>query len=125
MQTNCNIKSCPNFGRYRRTCGHGEATIAPPKPTATFSKKREKINKTQYYPEARAFVNANPECQLKLKGCTRKTQGVHHPRGRSTIALLLDKRWWMPACNNCNTKVEEKTKEAVEKGLKKSKFNVN
>ncbi len=93
------------------------------KPIAKFSDKRKKINRTQYQPAAAAFVKANPVCAIKQEGCTGKTQGVHHVRGKSTIELLLDESNWLPACNHCNSIwIEQNSKEAFEKGFKKSKY---
>ena len=58
-----------------------------------------------------------------MKGCTGAAQGVHHTKGKATTELLLDERWWLPACNWCNIQVEVKDAEARSKDLKLSKFN--
>jgi hypothetical protein len=122
-QVNCGVKTCPNYGRYNRYCGHGEAVIEKPARPAKVAEKRDKINKKEYYPEAKKFVKEHPECELKMMGCTGKTQCVHHTKGKSSIALLLDKRFWKGACFWCNNAVEVKDGEARSKDLKLSKFN--
>jgi hypothetical protein len=85
------------------------------------SEKRAKINRSEYRPKARKFITANPVCKLQMKGCTGAAQGVHHTKGKDSTELLLDERWWLPACNWCNTQVEIKDAEARSKGLKLSK----
>lgn len=86
------------------------------------SDKRKVINKS-YDIESRKFRKANPLCALKMKGCTKKTQGVHHTKGKATVELLMNKKFWKPACNHCNLMVEIKDAEARQKNLKLSKFN--
>lgn len=117
----CNIPSCVNYQRYCRL--HlGIKEIKPHKKIKQFSSEREKVNRSRYLPEARKFITANPNCKLKLRGCTGKVQGVHHKKGKATIELLLDKRYWEPSCNHCNVLAEVKDAESRAKGIKLSRL---
>lgn len=121
MQTNCTISGCINNGRYCRL--HSKLLTAPKEPTVIKPKsdKRKEIDNKEYLPKARKFVKEHPNCELKMKGCTGKTQGVHHTEGKDSIELLLDETKWMGACNHCNLTAEIKDAEARSKGIKKSK----
>lgn len=120
---NCDDPNCPNYQKYNRYCGHGEAVIEQPQPIAKESEKRGKINRKQYYPAARKFVRENPECKMKTKVCTGTTQCVHHSKGRSTEALLLNMDYWVAGCLACNAYVETADGEARGLGLKKTKHD--
>lgn len=86
-----------------------------------YSKKREQLNKV-YDARARLFRKANPQCKIMAPGgCTGKTQGVHHRKGRGRY--LLDESTWIPACNYCNGYVEAHPAWAVENGFKESKYS--
>lgn len=74
-----------------------------------------------YTPEAKKFREENPVCAIKSPVCTGKTQGVHHSKGKIG-KLLLDKKYWMAACNPCNDWIESDDAEARERGFKISKF---
>lgn len=87
-----------------------------------FSVKREKINRKEYAPKARAFVKDNPICEIKSPECQIEAACVHHVKGRASTELLLDDRFWMPSCAPCNLYVEKNDKWARENGFKLSKF---
>lgn len=74
----------------------------------------------QYKKDSAEFRKKHPICELRTPVCTRKTQGVHHIKGRATVDLLLDQSEWKAACNPCNLWVEQHPKEAKRLGLKKS-----
>lgn len=119
----CTVPDCYAFGKYCRL--HSGVTIKPAQPIAKFSPKREEINRKQYGPAQKAFLKAHPFCQLKLKGCKKLSQGVHHVNGKETIEKLLDQSGWMAACNHCNGEVERRDAEARAAGLKGSKHTPN
>jgi hypothetical protein len=121
INSNCSIPSCPNFGRYCRLHSKLLAALKEPTPIKKKSDKRAAIDSKEYLPKARKYIKAHPVCELKLKGCTGKTQGVHHTEGKETIAKLLDESTYMAACNHCNLMAEIKDAEARSKGIKKSK----
>lgn len=62
-----------------------------PRPRSSALAKRIAI----YRPRAAAFLVANPTCAWT--GCAKASDDVHHTRGRIG-RLLLEERWWKPAC---------------------------
>jgi hypothetical protein len=86
-----------------------------------FSKKRRCVNR-EYQKESKKFRQDNPECAIRSPVCIGETQGVHHKKGKASVELLMDKRFWLPSCNPCNTYVEEHDAWARENGFKESKF---
>lgn len=121
----CTVKGCYNLGRYCRIPGHTDVRIKPTEPIARYSPKREGINQKQYIPKQKAFLKTHPFCELKLEGCTKMAQGVHHVEGKETIEKLLNEKEWKAACNPCNGEAERKDAEARDKGLKKTKHKPN
>ncbi len=89
------------------------------------SEKRREINKV-YEPRAKAFREANPRCVINSPECRnreaepgkRTTEGVHHVQGKVTTDLLLDESLWLPACNRCNTYIEDHPQWAYANGFK-------
>lgn len=63
----------------------------------------------------------HPQCQIKSKNCTGKSECVHHKRGRLKDNILNEKTL-VASCFACNLWVETNTAEAIAKGFKKSKF---
>lgn len=122
-QINCNDPLCFNYGKYNRMCGHGEAVIEQADPIAKVSEKRGKINKKEYLPKMKQFVKEHPDCAMKTKVCTGSTQCVHHSKGRSSEALLLNMDHWIESCFACNAWVETNDGEARNLGLKKTKHD--
>lgn len=93
--------------------------VDSPVKIAQFSKKRQKANR-EYAEKSRPYW-VGKQCLIKAPGCSGMAQGIHHKKGKSSIELLLDERYWMPACNHCNTWVEVHDKQAREMGIKISR----
>jgi len=87
---------------------------------AQFSKKREKLNR-EYAKKSRPYW-VGQHCVITAPGCTGTAQGIHHKKGKSNEELLMDERYWIPACNHCNTWVEIYPAEAEKKGFKLSRL---
>lgn len=62
-------------------------------------KEEEKI----YNAAAKQYKIDNPKCMVK--DCDRKTEHVHHMRGRSG-SFYLDQSTWLPVCMNHHLKIE-------------------
>lgn len=124
MAKECEAEGCsnPRFGGGFCKWHQSLRTDKKQKRIAVFSKKREGVNMV-YNQKARAFREANPMCRVNSPVCTRETQGVHHLKGKSTTELLLDEKYWKPACNACNLYVEENSLWAIKTGNKLSKHN--
>lgn len=84
------------------------------------SEKMKGIMK-EYKPLVKEYLKVNPECKIKMEGCTIKATAAHHTKGRIG-ADLIDVESWLPCCQNCNRVIEEKDSLAREKGFKKSRM---
>jgi len=87
---------------------------------AQFSKNRQRANRE--YAEKSRPLWVGKQCAVHAPGCTGVAQGIHHPEGKSSIKLLLDKDNMMACCNHCNLWVEVHDKQAREMGIKKSRL---
>lgn len=94
--------------------------VNQPVKIAQFSKKRQKANRE--YAEKSRPRWVGKQCKISAPGCTGMAQGIHHKKGKSSIELLLDERFWIQSCNNCNTWVELYPAEAEKKGFKLSRL---
>jgi hypothetical protein len=121
----CKVSGCANEGKYCRIPGHIDVQVKAKKPIAKYSPEREEINRKRYLPAQRIFLREHPFCELKLEGCTKIAEGVHHLDGKENIEKLLDTKRWKSACNFCNGRVEQKHAEAVAAGLRGSKHKPN
>lgn len=81
------------------------------------SKKRQ-AQYDEYIPRAKAFLEANPVCQICQ---VRPSQSVHHMQKRNG-ARLLDESKWMATCDLCNGQCEDDPAWAIAQGFK---FRVN
>ena len=68
------------------------------------SVKREKQNK-EYLVLRIVYLENNPNCVVKLKGCTSKATEIHHAQKRTGFRLT-DVANFVAICRNCHTKVE-------------------
>ena len=118
----CQIKSCTNYGKYARYCGHFSGQINKPKPIAPRSKKLEKVMKNEYRPQVKEMIEAGTKCKVGSPVCTGKAQGFHHLQGRIG-KLLTDTKKKIPCCNACNLFIEENSMWARANGFKLSKFS--
>lgn len=86
-----------------------------------YSKKRQRANR-EYAEKSRPWWKGK-QCAIRSPGCTGAATGIHHLKGKSSTELLLDERYWVPACGYCNTIwVEENHAEAVKNGFKLSRL---
>ena len=86
--------------------------------------KKRKIENKSYLPASRAYRTEHPYCVIKSPVCTKWTQGVNHKKGRIG-KLLMDKRYWEPACNPCNHYCESHPEWAIKNGHKISRHKKN
>lgn len=118
-QSLCNEPSCYNYQRYCRL--HISGSLKEPKPIAKESKQRKEVNK-DYLPAAKEYIKKHPLCKIKSAVCTGKSQHVHHLKGRIGD-MLTDKKYWMPACDKCNSWLEQNDLWARQNGFKLSKHS--
>ena len=128
-QVNCQVKGCPNFGRYCRrlhpsdkaklTIEQPEKPYRIPKESAT----RKQENKT-YKKVSKELKSKEDDCQIKSPVCINRPTYPHHIRGRIG-KKYTDKKEMIRACNPCNGWVESHPALAEKLGFKKSKHEVN
>ena len=87
------------------------------KPMKAISKSHQNIL-DEYRPKRKAFLEIRPMCELKLKGCTGKSECIHHMKSKHGKKMYLDENFWMPSCILCNGTVETLGELAYELGLK-------
>lgn len=74
----------------------------------------------EYNKLKKPFLAANHLCELKMEGCTKIAEVVHHSRGREGDQLTnVDD--WMASCPKCNITCEENHHLAKSLGIKKPK----
>ncbi|WP_145716045.1 hypothetical protein [Chitinophaga japonensis] len=110
------------YMQYRQQLKNGQIKPEkkPPRKIRTVSVKRAAINR-EYAKESRPFWKGKA-CQIRSPVCTGTSQGVHHRKGKSTKEDLMDKRYWMAACNHCNSYVEVNDAWARKMGYKISRL---
>lgn len=89
------------------------------KPMRAASDRRAK-GKREYAKKRKAFLEANPVCQLRPHpDCTYTATEISHiaGNGRTGGAGYLDETNWKSACHNGGQWVEHNKKEALARGL--------
>lgn len=86
--------------------------------------EKEAERMKRYVPEMLKFLEANPDCQMKLSMCTGKATTNQHLRGRIGD-LLFDQRYWMSACVSCHQFVNEHPEFALKHGFALERLNIN
>lgn len=81
------------------------------KPLRQVSRKRDRINRTEYAPLRDAYLEAHPFCER----CGKPRTCLHHKRGK-VGPLLTDVRWFAASCTPCNDFAETHTGEALAEG---------
>lgn len=89
---------------------------SPPKKV---SDKRKELNH-EYISLANQFKLDNPTCAVRISGCTKSTDDVHHRRGRGKY--LLEVSTWLAVCRNCHIYIENHPEEAKERGCSESRL---
>lgn len=89
------------------------------------SKKREVINKNEYFPKVEAYLKIHTLCNIKIpEVCTVIATCVNHTKGRESIAQLLNEEDWEPSCYSCNTHIENHHAIAEAGGHKKKRHGI-
>jgi hypothetical protein len=74
------------------------------------SPKRRAQN-DEYLKLRETFLKDRPQCQFPL-GCHKRSEVVHHMRGREG-ERLLDRSWWAASCVEHNDFAETRTGDAL------------
>lgn len=72
----------------------------------------------EYSPKRKVFLEKHQYCELKLNGCMRVAECIHHMKSKHGKKMYLDENFWMASCIICNGTVETIGELAYELGLK-------
>lgn len=81
---------------------------------------KKSIEDKLYSKIAKAFLKANPECQIKTLGCTKVAEEVHHSKGRGEH--LIDTDTFIATCRNCHTWAETHPELAKTLGVSQNRL---
>lgn len=121
----CKDPDCYNYGRYCRLHATGKLDAAKKadaqeskakKGIAHKSEKRTELDKE--YAAVSKPLWQGKKCAIKSPHCTKKAQGWNHHAGKENDEKLLDMENGEPACNACNSYVEDNHTWAVENGFR-------
>lgn len=110
------------YMKQRQEMKNKGAKPAEPKkraPIAKVSAKRKELNKE--YSKTTKPLWQGKTCRVNAPGCTIQAQGMHHLEGKENAEKLLNTKKQIPACNHCNTYIEDNHAWAVEHGFKLKK----
>jgi 5-methylcytosine-specific restriction endonuclease McrA len=65
----------------------------------------------------------NKYCKIKIDGCTKIATTMNHTKRRFK-GSKLNPKYLEPACSNCNLQIENKDKEARDKGHLQTKYKM-
>lgn len=110
------------YMHYRQQLKNGQVKPEKKQPAKIkqVSDKRAVLNR-EYAKESRPFWKGK-HCRIRSPICTGAAQGIHHRKGKVTKEDLMDKRYWMEACNACNSYVENNDAWARKMGYKISRL---
>jgi hypothetical protein len=111
----CKHPCCPDTGPCRKAKPKPKR-----KPIRRHSKKRAKEERS-YSALRKEFLEANPECEAKLKMCRGEATDVHHMVGR-VGENLLDTDTWLAVCRPCHLWIESHPEQAKELGLSENRL---
>lgn len=121
----------PTCNRHAESTGYclfhkiysSSSSVKVPKPISKKSEGQKEIDKylKKKYP---LFLSklGNKYCKANLSNCTKVATVVHHLKSRAKD-VVLDEKYWLAVCPNCNIEIESKDGEARKKGLKLSKLS--
>ena len=86
-------------------------------PVKKVSDKRKEENK-EYEKKRKAYVKSHPNCEAQIvDSCRKKSQDIHHKRGRKTKDDRLNEEHWLPICRPCHIYITAHPAVAYELGL--------
>ena len=114
------LKQCKDCGEMKYIFGKGLCSYCYNKTKKKIKQISEHHKKTldEYSPKRKAFLENRPMCELKLKGCMRVAECIHHMKSKHGKKMYLDENFWMASCIICNGTVETIGELAYELGLK-------
>jgi hypothetical protein len=110
-----------NGERFQLCLSCSKKEHVPLKSTPKQIKKRsdkKKIEDRLYTILRKKYQSQNPDCELRLPGCTTTGTEIHHTAYR-TGENYLDTTTWKNSCRNCHSFVHSHPQEARELGFLK------
>jgi len=120
-------KLCSLCGEYKILWKSFPPTCNSCKSKSSIKKVSDKHKETlkEYKVVREEFLKQNPNCQLRLQGCSIHSTDVHHKLGKSSSELYLNIKYWMSLCRNCHSIIEKLGDIAYEKGFKLHRNQIN
>jgi len=127
---NCSIEFCPNIAERNGVCASHNRRLRA---------RQKKVIKKLTEPKAKPIPKVSPKMAAALQiyskkkkawiedkvcaVCGREAKVIHHKKGKSSIELLLDERFWLPVCDGlCHYYIENQPNQAKEKGYSVSRL---
>ena len=116
-------KLCSLCGEYKILWKSQPPTCNSCKSKSPIKKVSEKHKETlkEYKVVREEFLKQNPNCQLRLQGCTFVATDIHHTfSGKDKQKYFLDIKTWKSLCRNCHSKLHNvlSLKENIELNMK-------
>jgi 5-methylcytosine-specific restriction endonuclease McrA len=123
----CSYPLCTRIEERAGLCFLHAAKCGIPKPEKAKAKiapraKKQEVKQKEYVKLVKSMLAENPDCEIKMPGCTGKATGLHHKQKRGP-KNFLDPNNLKRCCNHCNLWIELNSKEAIKKELTISRFN--
>lgn len=125
----CSIPDCDNLAERNGICAtHNREQRKAIKESLKPNKKPVRIRDVsvkmrealkEYSKEAKQFIIENPQCAVFPH---LPSTEVHHMKGRATIELLLDQRYWRAVSREGHVKIEMNPEWAKEMGFSLSRL---
>ena len=112
---------CGKYDRFSKGLCLGCWKINHAKPIKKISEKHKKTI-SEYSIIRKSFLEKNPNCKARLKGCGIKATEIHHEKGKSSKEQYLNEADFLPVCRSCHTYIEENPEFAKEKGFSKNRL---
>lgn len=106
--------NCGNVVENRDTglcasCAHADRRAAKIKPKVIQPIKKvtqKRANELKEYPKLKKeYISHHPECEVKIIGCLRKANEIHHCSLSAKNFLNTDT--WLAICPNCHRDLED------------------
>ena len=112
---------CGKYDRFSKGLCLGCWKINHAKPIKKISEKHKKTI-SEYSVIRKSFLEKNPNCKAKLKGCGIKATEVHHIIPKRSKETWLDENNFLSVCRQCHDWIHQNNVEAQKLGLLKSKL---
>lgn len=122
----CEFPLCSRKVERNGFCFLHAPHFAGPKPEKAKTKiaprsEKRKQDQKEYVKIVKDMLAENPNCEVKMEGCSKIATGLHHKQKRGP-KNFLNRENLIRACNNCQLFIELNSKKALASGLTVSRF---